>query len=201
MEQFDLAIRLAPRDIFLLHMRALAQTEAGNLSDAEDTLERIDALDAGSVTRNPEIAGLRGRINRQRWQASGDPDDLQRARDAYWMAMEENADSYWMATNAAELSLALDRRDDAEDAMARAVKAIEKTGEKTVWSLSALAEAALVRGDEDEALEHLSGIARLDVTPRALESLRRGLARYRDRLGSGNDAYARWLRALDEGRR
>jgi tetratricopeptide (TPR) repeat protein len=194
--QFGLALRLFPRDIFLLHKLTLAQLEAGDRGQALRTLARIDAIDAAAARENPEIAGLKGRLHREEWQHSGEIRHLRSARDAYWAVLGHKPDSYYLAGNVGELSLALDERDAAEEAYELAVAAIRRTGERTWWSLVTLASAAIVRGEQSEALQLLGEAGALKPPPRELESIRQGLLRLQQRLGVDADVSAGWLGAL-----
>jgi tetratricopeptide (TPR) repeat protein len=175
--QFELSLRLFPRDIFLLHKLALAQLQDGDRGQSLATLNNIEAIDPSAAGENPEIAGLKGRLYRERWQVTSDETDLRTARDAYQAALEHLTDSYYIAGNAGELSLALGDREAAEAAYETAVAVIRRSGERTWWSLATLAGAAIVRGDEAEALSLLGEAGALGPSPRDIESIRLGLQR------------------------
>jgi tetratricopeptide (TPR) repeat protein len=194
--QFRLALRLFSRDIFLLHKLALGQLECRNRGEAIDTLEQIDAIDPTASRANPEVAGLKGRLHREEWDQTGDRRHLQTARDAYQAALEHTPDSYYMASNVGELSLALGEGDVAARAYEQAVEAIRRSGERSWWSLSTLASAAIVRGGEAEALQLLNETGALNPPPRDMESIRQGLLRLQKHMGLPADVAARWLGAL-----
>jgi tetratricopeptide (TPR) repeat protein len=195
-DQFTLALRLFPRDVFLLHKLALAHLECRNRGQAIATLERIDAIDSAASRANPEVAGLKGRLHREEWQQSGDRDHLRTARDAYQAALDQAPDSYYMAANVGELSLALDEGEAAAAAYDRAVAAIRRTGERSWWSLATLASAAVVKGDQAEALQFLGEAGALNPPPRDMESIRQGLLRLQQQMGTTADVSAGWMGAL-----
>ena len=197
--QFNLALRLFPRDVFLLHKLTLAQLPDGNRGQALSTLESIETIDATAARENPEIAGLKGRLYREEWQRSTDRDHLRTARDAYQAALEHSPDSYYMAANVGELSLALGEHDAATKAYEQATAAIRRTGERTWWSLATLASAAIVRGDDSEALALLGDAGALSPPPRDVESIRQGLTRLQQHLRLSADVSAAWLGALAGG--
>jgi tetratricopeptide (TPR) repeat protein len=198
--QFELALRLFPRDIFLLHKLALAQLQAGDRGRSLATLKGIETIDPTAARENPEIAGLKGRLYRERWQAMSDEADLRTARDAYQAALDHSTDSYYMAGNVGELSLALGDREAAEAAYETAVAVIRRSGERTWWSLATLAGAAIVRGDEAEALSLLGEAGALGPSPRDIQSIRLGLERLQGYLGLSADVTAGWFGALAGGR-
>jgi tetratricopeptide (TPR) repeat protein len=198
--QFELSLRLFPRDIFLLHKLALAQLQDGDRGQSLATLNNIEAIDPSAAGENPEIAGLKGRLYRERWQVTSDETDLRTARDAYQAALEHLTDSYYIAGNAGELSLALGDREAAEAAYETAVAVIRRSGERTWWSLATLAGAAIVRGDEAEALSLLGEAGALGPSPRDIESIRLGLQRLQTYLGLSADVAAGWFGALAGGR-
>lgn len=197
--QFDLALRLFSRDVFLLHKLALAQLQARDRGSALGTLKRIEEVDQTAVFENPEVAGLKGRLYREEWQATSNESDLRTARDAYQVALTHSPESYYMASNVGELSLALDERKAADHAYQQAVDAIRRTGERTWWSLTTLASAAIVRGDEEEAIALLGEAGALGPPARDAESIRQGLKRLQTYLKVPADAAAGWLGALAGG--
>jgi tetratricopeptide (TPR) repeat protein len=198
--QFELALRVFGRDVFLLHKLALAQLQADDHTQALNTLRRIEEIDSSAVLDNPEVAGLKGRLYREKWERHRDKSDLQAARDAYEAAWKHSPDSYYMAGNVGELSLALDDRRSAQDAYRKAVDTISRSGERSLWSLATLAAAAIVEGDEAEALALLGEIGSLSPSARDIESISRGLRRLQELLRLPEQTAATWLGALRGGR-
>lgn len=197
--QFRLALRLFDKDLFVLHKLALAHLEAGDRDQALQTLERIEQLDEQAVTENPEVAGLKGRLHRERWERTGDTVDLRAARDAYRIAMEARPDSYYMAANVGELSLALGEREVASDAYRSAAGIIHGSGERTFWSVATLAAAAIVNNKQNEALEFLREAGSLALSARDIDSVRKGLRRLHDSLSVPAGVLESRLDALSSG--
>jgi tetratricopeptide (TPR) repeat protein len=198
-KQFELALRLTPKDLFLLHKLALAHLEAVDVNGALEVLTSIEKLDAHAADWNTEIAGLKGRSYRERWQSTGDVVDLRTARDAYSRAMENDPESYYLADNAGQLSLLLGERERAIEALAKAEQAIAPSGERSVWSLATTATAVIVRGDEARALAILGDIQALGPTQRELHSIENGLRRLRASLEVSDEVFGRWVGALRGG--
>jgi tetratricopeptide (TPR) repeat protein len=198
-EQFELALRLAPKDLFLLHKLALARLEAVDVNGALEVFASIEKLDPQAADWNAEIAGLKGRTYRERWQSTGDVEDLRTARDAYSQAMENDPESYYLADNAGQLSLLLGERERAIEAFGKAEQAIARSGERSVWSLATTATAEIVLGEEARALAVLGDIQALGPTQRELHSIENGLHRLRDSLDVPDEVFGRWVGALRGG--
>lgn len=194
--QFELALRTGSRDIFLLHKLALAETEAANLSKATEVLDRISKVDPAASVRSAEVAGIRGRIFRERWKQTGAPDDLRKARDAYAIQLTANPRSYYMADNVGQLSLHLGEREAARTAFEQAVAIIRESQENSVWSNATLATAAIVLGDEAAVLAALVKLKSLHPAPRDLESIAGGLERVHAALGLPAERLARCKETL-----
>jgi tetratricopeptide (TPR) repeat protein len=197
--QFDLALRLFSRDVFLMHKLALAQLETRDRGRALATLKRIEELDQAAVFENPDVAGLKGRLYREEWQATSNESDLRTARDAYQAALTHSPTSYYMAGNVGELSLALNERKEADQAYQHAVDAIRRTGERTWWSLATRASAAIVQGKEKEAIALLGEAGALGPPARDAESIRQGLKRLQTYLKVAPEVAAGWLGAFAGG--
>lgn len=200
--EFELALRLVPNDPFLQHRRALAELEAGNAGAAREQLERAEQADPTIASWNPEFAGLKGRIWREQWLRTRAPEDLRKARDAYWQAMDQQPDSYYLADNAGQLSLALGEQEQAKEAFRRALAAIERLKERSVWSLATMATASFGLGETENGLRHLRELAGFQPKPtaRQVRSIVDGLARMRDTLGVEKEAFESWLTALEGAR-
>jgi tetratricopeptide (TPR) repeat protein len=196
--QFKLALRHFPRDLFMLHQLGLAHLESDDNGQAIDVLGQIAELDADAVRENPEIAGLKGRAYRTRADIRNDEADRRTARDAYRDGLAAAPDSYYMAVNVGELSLALHEPDAAAKAYDTAKSIIQASGERTVWSLATLAYAALVEQGEDsqDALALLAEAGALSHSPREIDSIRRGLTRLQVLLGASAESYNTWVGAL-----
>ena len=195
--QFRLALKSSPRDIFLLHQLALAEAENDNLGEAMRIVdEEIRPLDRELETKNPEIAGLIGRLHRTRWEIKNDREDLRKARNSYAAALVQSPRSYYMADNVGQLSLALGEIDVARSAFAKSIQAIRKLGETSVWSLASLAGAYFAHKENDKGLAALLQLRAKGPSPREVDSIVQGLERIAEGIGASDADRAGWRKAL-----
>jgi tetratricopeptide (TPR) repeat protein len=195
--QFAQAIKLMPRDVYLLHKLGLAHLEGGQVDDAVKVLERIETLSPKLAERDPEIGGLAGRVWRARWEQTGDRAALRRARDHYLAASNGVPTSYYAADNAGQLSLILGEIDQAKDCFADARRRIDVSGERSVWSLATLATASFILGEPQQTVSLLAELRKRGPTPRELTSIKGGLKRLVDSQQASCDVFATWMKILD----
>ena len=195
-KQFELALRLYPRDIFLMHKKALAHLADGDEPGAEQMLDRISEIDPGATSSSTEIAGLKGRLYWQKYQRSGARSDLEAARDAYAEGLAGNNDSSYMADNVGQLSLLLGEFDRAREAFRMGLLALEKTGDRGYWAMSTKASCHFGLGERAEGLAALQQVPLLSPEPAALDSIKRGLTRLHKGLGGIEPELNEWLHAL-----
>lgn len=194
--QFEFALKTGSRDIFLLHKLALAETEARNLGRANEVLAEIAKIDPDASVRSAEVAGTRGRVYRELWKQNNSVDDLRKARDAYWIQMEENPSSYYMADNVGQLSLQLGESNKAHEAFQRSAEIIKNSNENTVWSNASLATAAIAKDDENTAIAALTTLMELKPSPREVDSVLGGLERMHAALKLPAERLDKWKQAL-----
>jgi tetratricopeptide (TPR) repeat protein len=124
-KQYELALRLSPRDIFLMHKQGLAMLDQGNEAGALAMLEQLLSVDAEAVRWSTAVAGLKGRPMWQRYQRNSDRKDLATARDAYAAGLEANPHSHYMADNVGQHSLLLGEADAAKAAFSTALEGVD----------------------------------------------------------------------------
>jgi tetratricopeptide (TPR) repeat protein len=195
-KQYELALRLSPRDIFLLHKQALAFLERGNERSAEKLLGRIREIDSAADQWSTEIAGMKGRLFWQKYQGGRAESDLRTARDAYADGLRFNAESHYMADNVGQLSLLLGEKDRARDAFRAGLDALAKTGDRGYWAMATRASCHLGLGERNEGLAALRQVLSLGPEPAALNSIERGLIRLHEGLGGSAEELELWLRSL-----
>ena len=166
-EQLDLARQLAPRDIFVLRSMGRAYLESDDREKAKEVIDRITQLDPTAFARNAECAALLGRWYRK-------AGDLQKAEEVYAAALNEDANSYYLANLVAEVRLEAGKL-DAADAFRRALNIINALDEKNVWTHATAANAAFFIGDDLGATEHLRAAAALRPDAGSIASIERGL--------------------------
>jgi tetratricopeptide (TPR) repeat protein len=188
-EQFSLALEFAPRDIFILRSLGLAYLDSGQRPQASAVVERIAVLDQDAFSHNVECATLMARLQRE-------AGDLQGAANTYRRALDRNPNSYYLADVLAQTLLRLDRRQEAREVYEQADSIIGRLAERNIWTFATQAAAALVRGDEPSALDHLASIGRLGPNPDDVERIAGGLERIREALGIDATASGRWRAVL-----
>jgi tetratricopeptide (TPR) repeat protein len=197
--QFEQALKLMPRDVYLLHKLGLARLEAGQVDAAMEVLDAIDRLSPRMTERDPEIGGLAGRLWRARWEQTGDSTALRRARDYYLTVSNAVVTSYYAADNAGQLSLMLGETDAAKQSFAEAKRRIFASNERSVWSLATLATASFVLGEPQQTVAYLLEIHRKGPTPREMEAIKGGLKRLVDSKQASADVLVTWTKILDSG--
>ncbi len=195
-KQYDLALRLSPRDIFLLHKKGVALLEAGDGPGAQQMLDRLLEIDPSATRWSTEIAGMKGRLFWQKYQQGGAESDLRTARDAYADGLDFNVDSHYMADNVGQLSLLLGESDKARDAFQKGLAALQKTGDRGYWAMATRASCHLGLGERTEGLAALRQVPALRPEPAPLDSIRRGFVRLHKGLGGTDEELDAWLKAL-----
>jgi tetratricopeptide (TPR) repeat protein len=188
-EQFELARRLAPRDLFILRMLGLALLATKDYERSLEVMKQMEELDDRAFVRNAECAAMRGRWLREKGR------DLE-ARDVYEAALDENPSSYYLADLLGQTKLALGDREGAQAAYATVQRILEEVDARNVWTLATSATAKLVQENEPGALEDLRAIRQERPTPATLESVERGLSGLRRSLGKDEATFERWREAL-----
>lgn len=153
-EEADHALSLVGDDVDLLHRKALALVEMKNLQAAEQLVQQI--LDAHvELQNNPELASLEGRIHREHWQTSSDPQHLDLAFAAYLRAYRADQTQYYPGINAASLALAKGDKQVAHDLYDEVVQTCRKLQQRpdvSYWVDFTAGEASLGKGDVQGAI-------------------------------------------------
>jgi tetratricopeptide (TPR) repeat protein len=199
-EEVDHALQLLDFDVHLLHRRALAAVGLHDLPTALDTIKRLTAADA-SLADNPEIAGLEGRIYRERYAASRDTADLAAARAAYTRGMEANPSTHYCAVNAGSLALMTKDEPAAAHAFRQALEAarMEQAREPvSFWADFTAGECLLGQGDVEAGhAEYARGLQRRPPpSPMARESALKGVLRMLELKGLNDDTQRRFRELL-----
>ena len=157
-QQFDLALKFAPRDIFLLRGQGLACLDAGDLTAVNRVVERIRVLDPKAFVRNAECATLLGKLQRKQGKLSA-------AAETYKIALDNNPRSYYLADVLGQALLELNRKDEACEAYRQAMEILDRLAERNLWMYATLVTASLVLGHVERAMGHLADIAALNPKP------------------------------------
>jgi len=197
-KQYELALRLSPRDIFILHKKGVALLETGDEPGAQQVLDALLKIDPNATKWSTEIAGMKGRLLWQKYQRGRAESDLRGARDAYAEGLDCNLDSHYMADNVGQLSLLLGESEKAREAFQKGLAALQKTGDQGYWAVAAAASCHLGLGKRAEGLAALRRVSALRPRPEpaALDSIQRGLVRLHGGLGGTEEELDVWLKAL-----
>jgi tetratricopeptide (TPR) repeat protein len=184
-EQFELASRLAPLDIFVLHKLGqthLNQPGQGHKKEVRNVLDRILELDEEAFDWNAECAGLEGRY----WKEEGGRLEkeerteaakkaLEKSRLAYQKVLDKDEGSYYTADNVGQLCLRLGDMGGARQAYEKANAAL-KHEPRNIWSIASRINVALAyKNDLDEAERLLTEIHSMGVPEFEKDSIRKGL--------------------------
>jgi tetratricopeptide (TPR) repeat protein len=167
-EQLDLALQLAPRDIFVLRQLGRAHLDDGNRASAKEAIDRIDDLSPQAHARSPECAALAAR-----WHGEGG--DHAAAAKVLQPALANNPNSHYLANLLAEQQLQAGQAADAAQTYRRALAIVAQLEEQNVWALATQANAQFFFGNDAQSAAILARIHALDESSGTWASIRRGL--------------------------
>ena len=154
-DAFREAIGAQAPDAELLYWGALAHARSGAMHEAHALLDRAQAA-GPSTSRLGEIRSLRGRLWKDAYHRAPDSPKaarlLQRARDEYLAAYALERDTF-PGINAATLSFLLGEHAEAERLAQEVSAHLAQSLPRNFWDLATAAEAQLLLGRFDEALE------------------------------------------------
>lgn len=153
LEEAEYALAIVDDDTEMLHRKALALVELDNKADGLRVVHSL-MQDNPYFRDNPELASLEGRIYREQWLLDKDPEDLQRAYDAYQRAYHADKTQYYPGINAASLALARNDMETAETTFREVLDHCQRQPplQTSFWTHFAIGEALLGLGDVAGAL-------------------------------------------------
>jgi tetratricopeptide (TPR) repeat protein len=167
-EEVDYALKLLNEDTVLLHRKALALVELHNLQEAKNVINEIISLNQ-ELHSNPEIASLQGRLYREQWRLTENPQDLDAAIEAYYRAYQADKTQYYPGINAATLSLTKGDTELANQIFQEIVTLCKQRQQGSVvsyWVDFTAGEAYLGLGNEEAAIaEYKKGVSRTPPPP------------------------------------
>lgn len=183
LEEAEYALSIVDDDTEMLHRKALALVELGNKADGLRVVQSL--MQNNPYFRdNPELASLEGRIYREQWLLNKDPQDLERAYDAYHRAYSADKTQYYPGINAASLALARDDKETAEAMFTELLEHCQRqpASQRSFWAHFSIGEALLGLGDVEAALEAYQTGINLNPAPapRDRESALKGVRRMLD---------------------
>lgn len=184
-EQFEMARRLSPRDLFVLRSLGQAYLAGQDYEEAETTIEDITRLVPDAFVTNVECAALKGRWLREQ-------DRTSEAREVYAAALAANPDSYYLADLLGAAELRLGRIEDAAKVYRQAARIIDRLDERNIWVDATAATAAIASGDLPRAEEHLRAVRAHNPSVAEADSIVQGLRRLQRPLRITAEQLAAW---------
>jgi tetratricopeptide (TPR) repeat protein len=166
--QFELARKLAPRDIYLLRRLGKALLDLNDLAAAGRVLAEIADLDAKAFERNVENAALKAR-----WcEASG---DLRGAGEVVDTAYRANPGSYYLGDRLAQILLRQSRLDEARTVYRQVLASVDELSERNIWTSATGLTAAIALADATHRDRYLDELQQLKPSKEERASIRRGI--------------------------
>ncbi len=169
-EQFDLARRLAPRDIYILRNLGKAYLDQNELADAEKIISLIEKFDPGAFSRDIEAATFKARWQRKKGNREG-------ARQTAKAALESNAGDHYLTDILAQLQAELHHIPEARETYGRLLAILERRAEDehTLWTRASGLNAALVAGSPDQRKKYYQALVASRPTSEEVGSIVSGL--------------------------
>jgi len=162
-EEVDFALAFSPKNIALLHRKALILLGEEEYAEAQKPIEEIIKLDR-QLSVNPDIAGLQGRLHRELWTLTKNTGELDAAVDAYLRAYKADPTAYYPGSNAAELLVIRGRTDEGKEifsAVLATCQYLQALSTVTFWVDFTAGAACFALGKSDDAVrEYEQGIRR-----------------------------------------
>ena len=173
--QFELARRLAPRDIYVLRQLGKAYLDLDDSEAAGQIIETIHELDPEAFTRNAENAALRARWYSDRGMFAD-------AAEVLKPAVEKNQNSHYLATLLGQAQLLSNQDEAARATYSRVLRLLAELGERNVWVAASGLTAALVTGDVERQRSYLDELEKHGPTAEEARSIRRGIERIESKM-------------------
>jgi len=141
------SLRENPGDIRLCQLLGLTLARLGLIEKARVLME-----DLASRQSDSETSGILGRIYKDYWKLTGDPDYLDLSVATYKKAFLEKNDGY-NGINAATLTFLSGNRADAVQLAEKTIQYVEQWPDG-YWKEASLGEAYLLTGDNNTARQH-----------------------------------------------
>lgn len=170
--QFELARKLAPRDIFRLGQ---AYLDLKDDAKVRGIVAEIEALDKTAFERDAEKAALK---TRWRQQAG----DLNGAREILALAFQNIPSSYYLGDRLGQVLVALGEVDQAKQVYKQVGRVLRELREQNVWTHATALTAALVCDDQSGVRQSLERLRELRPSRGEIESIERGVASVLDKL-------------------
>lgn len=168
--QFELARKIAPRDILILRGLGKVKLDRNDLEGCAFILSQIYLLDPEAFTKNPENAALKARY----LLAKGDET---RAISVLEEAFNCTPQSYYVGDLLGQYLIEAGRIADAKSVFARVSKQVKEVASQSIWNAASLLTASLITGNEANLTEALNALAAFNPDQGARDSINGGLLR------------------------
>ncbi|KAB8321218.1 DUF4071 domain-containing protein [Tolypothrix campylonemoides VB511288] len=167
-QEVDYALKLLDGDTVLLYRKALALVELHNLPEAKTVIDEIISRNE-TLGLNSEFASLQGRLYREQWKLTDNPQDLDAAIEAYYRAYQADKTQYYPGVNAATLSLSKGDTELATQIFQDVLKVCQQLQQQQIvsyWVDFTVGEVYLGLGDVEAAIaEYKKGLSRTPPPP------------------------------------
>ncbi len=168
--QYEMARRLARRDVFILRRLGKAYLEQKLVGDAERILNTMERLAGGAFIHNPEDVAFKARIHREKGDGMAEKAFLE---EAYRI----HPQSTYIGDLFGQALVATGNRAQAVQVYQQVVALMNAQGEKTLWTTATELTAAFVQGDEAQFRKLAEDVRSHSPTAEQAKSIRGGLER------------------------
>lgn len=183
-------LKVAPRSVRLRQLHALGLMRTGRPRHAREILKSLIAEDAANQTA--ETQGLLASSYKIQWSSAMESGEkleaLEKCCEIYQTAFEESND-YYPGINAAAMSVMKGDLESGKQIAVQVEQICRESGDESYWTLATLAEASLIAGETDRAVEQYAKA--VEVAPDNLASIsatRRQAVMLADQLGIDSTA-------------
>lgn len=167
LQEVDFGLALSPDDTILLHRKGLILMELQNYGAVEQLLQEVYSR-VPTLKTWPELAGLEGRMYRERAAVGDDPALYLKAAEAYGRAFDFDDTQHYVGGQAVAMAVQASDQTLIKALLPRAIKACEDAanGDRaSYWEDFTLAELQLVVGDVSASLASYARALQRDPKP------------------------------------
>jgi tetratricopeptide (TPR) repeat protein len=135
--QFQMARKLAPRDVFILRSLAKAYLDDREYGEVKKLIDQINAYDVSAFTKNPENAAFKSKYYLKQ-------NDFKNAENTLKYAIEYNAKSYYLLDILGQLYIKSGEISKSEEVYRRIIMVMDDLNEVNVWVCATRMTAAMV---------------------------------------------------------
>jgi tetratricopeptide (TPR) repeat protein len=170
LHQFEMARKLAPRDMFILRSLAKAHLDNADYRRVKELIEQICKFDKSAFVKNPENAAFKAKYHRL-------TNDYKSAEETLSIAItaSENAKSYYLRDLLGQLYISVGKRNDAISIYESVIRIIEDLNEENIWVRATSLTAAMVTDNKDYFVFNLKMLIELRPSRGEFMSIDKGV--------------------------